>query len=84
MDGTTRVIFDPVRRSDSGVYRVEVVNNFNLIPEDERRVERSFQITVKGQSGVSFNDRPKGHVRVNLNNRLPRILTSNRLYRVPR
>ena len=50
LDGRTAVSFDPISRSDSGVYRVVIENSDLIIPQLQRTVETSFNVSVIGES----------------------------------
>lgn len=44
-------MFDAITRGDAGVYRVEVVTRqgSGTVPDQDRRVETSFQVDVRGE-----------------------------------
>ena len=50
LDGRTAVSFDPISRSDGGVYRVVIENSDRIIPQLQRTVETSFNVSVIGES----------------------------------
>lgn len=45
-NGLTEMIFNPIRRSDSGEYLVVIENSHGIIPSNQRRVEAHFTVMV--------------------------------------
>ena len=52
--GRTTLQFNPITRSDRGVYRVVVRNSFGIIPLQLKESETSFQISIIGESWFSI------------------------------
>ena len=48
-NSTTRLTFDPTRRSDSGEYTLSVENRFDVIPQLLQLAEISFAVRVIGE-----------------------------------
>ena len=44
----TTLNFEPIRRSDNGVYRLVIENDCPALPQNQRQAEDSFQIHVSG------------------------------------
>lgn len=51
-NSTTKLILNPARRNDSGVYEVSVENRFDVIPRRLQVVRLSLTVTVFGKSNV--------------------------------
>ena len=47
----TTLNFEPIRRSDNGVYRLVIENDCPALPQNQRQAEDSFQIHVSGEWG---------------------------------
>ena len=54
LGGQTTLQFNPITRSDRGVYRVVVRNSFGIIPLQLKESETSFQISIIGESWFSI------------------------------
>ena len=52
--GRTTLQFNPITRSDRGVYRVVVRNSFGIIPLQLKESETSFQISIIGESWFQY------------------------------
>ena len=51
-NSTTKLILNPPRRNDSGVYEVSVENRFNVIPRNLQVVRISLTVRIFGKSDV--------------------------------
>ena len=51
-EGISTLLLDTVSRSDKGIYRVEVSNNFSNITESRRMVSSSVQLSVSSKSAI--------------------------------
>ena len=49
-----KIMFSPIARENRGTYRVEVENTADIIPNEMRRVNETFDVTVRGNGNSTL------------------------------